>query len=152
MVVGSCGGAGGPAGLAQFGNTNGGNPPALMVTGAVMVGAIETGRPPITLKNATPVARLFADTLVLVVPAGSPVQTLKDPTDKPKANPGTVSRRRGSRGPVDHSRCVQMPRVGAGEPDNVMHGPLSGGGGVQAHILVRPFQRGLAGLPHEPGE
>jgi putative tricarboxylic transport membrane protein len=37
-----------------------------------MVGAIETGKPPVTLKNATPIARLFADTMILVVPAIHP--------------------------------------------------------------------------------
>ena len=47
--------------------------------------AIETGKPPVTLKNATPIARLFADTMILVVPANSPIQTLKDLIDKLKA-------------------------------------------------------------------
>jgi hypothetical protein len=63
------GGAGGTIGLAQFVNTEKGNPNALIVTGAVMVGAIEMSHPPVTLKNGTPIARLFADAMVVVVPA-----------------------------------------------------------------------------------
>ncbi|MCY1340082.1 Tripartite tricarboxylate transporter family receptor [compost metagenome] len=65
------GGAGGTIALTQFVNTDKGNPNALMVVGAVMVGAIETNKPPVTLKNATPIARLFADTMVITVPASS---------------------------------------------------------------------------------
>ena len=67
-------------GLTQFVNSDKGNPNALIVTGAVMVGAIETNHPPVTLKNATPIARLFADTMVITVPASSPIKSLKDLT------------------------------------------------------------------------
>jgi putative tricarboxylic transport membrane protein len=72
------GGAGGTIGLAQFVNTEKGNPNALIVTGAVMVGAIEMSHPPVTLKNGTPIARLFADAMVLVVPSGSKLQSMAD--------------------------------------------------------------------------
>ena len=72
------GGAGGTIALAQFVNSEKANPAALIVTGAIMVGAIETNRPPVTLTSATPIARLFADTMILVVAANSPIQSVKD--------------------------------------------------------------------------
>lgn len=140
------GGAGGTVGLAQFVNTERGNPSALLVTGAVMVGAIETGRPPITLKNATPIARLFADTLVLVVPAGSPVQTLKDLTDKLKANPGSVSWGGGSRGSVDHILCGLIAKEAGVEPQKVNYVAFAGGGEAKAAILGGHVTVGIAGL------
>ncbi|MBU6270687.1 MAG: tripartite tricarboxylate transporter substrate binding protein [Betaproteobacteria bacterium] len=140
------GGAGGTVGLAQFVNTERGNPSALLVTGAVMVGAIETGKPPITLKNATPIARLFADTLVLVVPASSPLQTLKDLTDKLKANPGSVSWGGGSRGSVDHILCGLIAKEVGVEPQKVNYVAFAGGGEAKAAILGGHVTVGVAGL------
>ena len=48
-----------------------------------MIGAIETNRPPVTLTNATPIARLFADTMILVVATNSPIQSVKDVAEHP---------------------------------------------------------------------
>jgi putative tricarboxylic transport membrane protein len=110
------GGAGGAIGLAQFVNTEKGNPNAMIVTGAVMVGGIEMSKSPVTLRNATPIARLFADTLVIVVPAASKIQSMADLIAQFKANPGSVSWGGGSRGSVDHimvgliAKDVGMPR------------------------------------------
>ena len=52
------GGAAGAIGLAQFVNASKGDPNALMVMGAVMLGGIITGKPPVSLSQATPLARL----------------------------------------------------------------------------------------------
>jgi len=140
------GGAGGTIGLAQFVNTERGNPSALLVTGAVMVGAIETGKPPITLKNATPIARLFADTLVLVVPASSPLQSLKDLTDRLKANPGSVSWGGGSRGSVDHILAGLIAKDVGVDPQKVNYVAFAGGGEAKAAILGGHVTVGLAGV------
>ena len=55
------GGAAGALGLAQFVNASKGDPHALLVMGAVMLGGIITGKPPVTLAQATPVARLISE-------------------------------------------------------------------------------------------
>ena len=52
------GGAAGALGLAQFINSSKGDPNAMMVMGAVMLGGIITGRPPVNLTQVTPIARL----------------------------------------------------------------------------------------------
>ena len=52
------GGAAGAIGLAQFYNANKGDPNALMVMGAVMLGGIITGKPPVSVTQLTPIARL----------------------------------------------------------------------------------------------
>jgi hypothetical protein len=52
------GGAAGALGLAQFVNAAKGDPQALMVMGAVMLGGIITGKPPVNLSQVTPIARL----------------------------------------------------------------------------------------------
>lgn len=140
------GGAGGTIALAQFVNTEKGNPHALIVTGAVMVGAIETNRPPVTLKNATPIARLFADTMVLVVPAASPIQTLKDLIDRLKANPGSVSWGGGSRGSIDHILAGLIAKDVGVDPTKVNYVAFAGGGEAKAAILGGHVTVGLAGV------
>jgi putative tricarboxylic transport membrane protein len=140
------GGAGGTIGLAQFVNSEKGNPSALVVTGAVMVGAIETGKPPVTLKNATPIARLFADTMILVVPANSPIQTLKDLVDRLKANPGAVSWGGGSRGSVDHIMAGLIAKAVGVDPTKVNYVPFAGGGEAKAAILGGHVTVGIAGV------
>ncbi len=66
------GGAAGAIGLAQFVNASKGDPNALMVMGAVMVGGIITGKPPVNLSQATPLARLTSEYNVFVLPPNSP--------------------------------------------------------------------------------
>ena len=140
------GGAGGTIGLAQFVNSERGNGAALIVTGAVMVGAIETGKPPVTLKNATPIARLFADTMILVVPANSPIQTLKDLVDKLKANPGSVSWGGGSRGSIDHIMVGLIAKDVGVDPTKVNYVAFAGGGEAKSAILGGHVTVGVAGV------
>jgi putative tricarboxylic transport membrane protein len=140
------GGAGGTIGLAQFVNSERGNGSALIVTGAVMVGAIETGKPPVTLKNATPIARLFADTMILVVPANSPVQSLKDLIDKLKANPGSVSWGGGSRGSIDHIMVGLIAKEVGVDPTKVNYVAFAGGGEAKSAILGGHVTVGVAGV------
>lgn len=140
------GGAGGTIGLAQFVNTDKGNPNALVVTGAVMVGAIETNRPPVTLKNAAPIARLFADTMIVVVPANSPILTLKDLTERLKANPGAVSWGGGSRGSIDHILAALIAKEAGVDPRKVNYVPFAGGGEAKAAVLGGHVSVGVAGV------
>ena len=72
------GGAAGAIGLAQFYNASKGDPNALMVMGAVMLGGIITGKPPVSVTQLTPIARLTTEYNVFVLPANSPFKTMKD--------------------------------------------------------------------------
>ncbi len=69
-------GAGGTIGLARLVNTNQGDGNLLMTTGLIMVGAVLTNKSPVTLQQATLIARLTGEYEVLVVPAASPHRTL----------------------------------------------------------------------------
>ena len=71
-------GAGGTVGLAQFVNNAKGDGHQLMTMGITMVGAVLTNKSQVGLDAVTPIARLTADPLVVVVPANSPHKTLKD--------------------------------------------------------------------------
>ncbi|AOY92263.1 C4-dicarboxylate ABC transporter substrate-binding protein [Cupriavidus sp. USMAA2-4] len=140
------GGAGGTIGLTQFVNTDKGNPNALVVTGAVMVGAIETNKPPVTLKNATPIARLFADTMVITVPASSPIKSMKDLVAQLKANPGSVSWGGGSKGSIDHILAGLIAKEGGVDPKKINYVPFQGGGEASASILGGHVTAGIAGV------
>jgi putative tricarboxylic transport membrane protein len=140
------GGAGGTIGLTQFVNTDKGNPNALVVTGAVMVGAIETNHPPVTLKNATPIARLFADTMVITVSANSPIKSMKDLTTQLKANPGSVSWGGGSKGSIDHILAGLIAKDIGVDPKKINYVPFQGGGEASASILGGHVTVGIAGV------
>lgn len=140
------GGAGGAIGLAQFVNTEKGNPNAMIVTGAVMVGGIEMSKSPVSLRNATPIARLFADTLVIVVPAASKIQSMSDLMSQFKANPGSVSWGGGSRGSVDHIMVGLIAREAGVEAAKANYIPFAGGGEATAAILGNQVTVGVAGL------
>jgi putative tricarboxylic transport membrane protein len=139
------GGSGGVIGLAQFVNNDKGAPNALIVMGAVMVGAIETNRSPITLKNATPVARLFGDALVVVVPASSKITSMKDLVAQLKANPGSVSWSGGSRGSIDHILAALIAKESGVDPTKINYIASAGGGESAAAIIGGQVTAGLAG-------
>ncbi|WP_244258963.1 Bug family tripartite tricarboxylate transporter substrate binding protein [Cupriavidus gilardii] len=140
------GGAGGTIGLTQFVNSDKGNPNALLVTGAVMVGAIETNKPPVTLKNATPIARLFTDTMVITVPASSPIKSIKDLTAQLKANPGSVSWGGGSKGSIDHILAGLIAKDIGVDPKRINYVPFQGGGEASASVLGGHVTAGIAGV------
>ncbi|MEY2685994.1 MAG: C4-dicarboxylate transporter substrate-binding protein, partial [Pseudomonadota bacterium] len=94
------GGAGGTIGLAQFTNASKGDANSLIVVGAVMVGAIVQNKPPVTMANATPIARITAEYNAFVVPADSPIKTMKDVIEMLKKDPGSVKWGGGSKGSV----------------------------------------------------
>jgi putative tricarboxylic transport membrane protein len=73
-----------------------------MVMGAVMLGGIITGKPPVSLTQATPIARLTSEYNVFVLPESSPLKTMKDVVEQMKKDPGSVKWGGGSRGSTEH--------------------------------------------------
>jgi putative tricarboxylic transport membrane protein len=139
------GGAGGTIGLAQFVNASKGDPNAMIVTGAVMVGAIVQNKPPVNLSNATPVARLFYEYNVFVVPASSPIKTMKDVVDMLKKDPGSVKWGGGSRGSVDHISVAMIAKDAGVDPAKINYVPFQGGGEASAAILGGHVTVGTSG-------
>jgi len=129
------GGAAGIIGLAQFVNSAKGDPNALIMMGAVMLGGIITGKPPVQLSQATPIARLTSEYNVFVVPAASPLKTMKDVVAQLKKDPGSVKWGGGSRGSTEHiSACMLARNVGV-DPKKVNYVAFRGGGEAVAAIL-----------------
>jgi len=129
------GGAAGVIGLAQFVNASKGDPNALMVMGAVMLGGIITGKPQVSLDRATPIARLTSEYNVFVVPADSPLKTMKDVVTQMQKDPGSVKWGGGSRGSTEHI-CASMLATKVGvDPKKVNYVAFRGGGEATAAIL-----------------
>ena len=129
------GGAAGAIGLAQFVNASKGDPNALMVMGAVMVGGIITGKPPVSLSAATPMARLTSEYNVFVVPADSPFKSMKDIVEAVKKDPGSVKWGGGSRGATEHIAAAMLARLIGVDATKINYVPFRGGGEATAAIL-----------------
>jgi putative tricarboxylic transport membrane protein len=139
------GGAGGTIGLAQFANSSKGDPHALLVVGAIMVGAIVQNNPPIKLSNATPVARLMAEYNVFVVPASSPLKTMKDVVEQMKKDPASVKWGGGSKGSIDHLSVALIAREAGVDVNKVNYVPFKGGGEATAAVLGGHVTVGTSG-------
>ena len=129
------GGAAGAIGLAQFVNSAKGDPNALMVMGAVMLGGIITGKPPVSLDKATPVARLTSEYNVFVLPANSPFKSMKDVVEQLKKDPGSVKWGGGSRGSTEHIAAAMLAREVGVDPSKINYVAFRGGGEATAAIL-----------------
>ena len=129
------GGAAGAIGLAQFVNSSKGDPNALMVMGAVMLGGIITGKPPVSLSQATPIARLTSEYNVFVLPASSPLKTMKDVVEQLKKDPGSVKWGGGSRGSTEHIASAMLARDVGVDPAKINYVAFRGGGEATAAIL-----------------
>jgi putative tricarboxylic transport membrane protein len=129
------GGAAGALGLAQFINSSKGDPNALMVMGAVMLGGIITGKPPVGLSQVTPVARLTSEYNVFVLPANSPFKTMKDVVEQLKKDPGSVKWGGGSRGSTEHIAASMLARNVGVDPKKINYVAFRGGGEATAAIL-----------------
>jgi putative tricarboxylic transport membrane protein len=129
------GGAAGALGLAQFVNSAKGDPNALMMMGAVMLGGIITGKPPVGLDKVTPIARLTSEFNTFVLPANSPLKNMKDVVEQLKKDPGSVKWGGGSRGSTEHIAAAMLARAVGVDPKKINYVAFRGGGEATAAIL-----------------
>lgn len=129
------GGAAGALGLAQFVNGSKGDPTALMVMGAVMLGGQITSKPAVNLSQATPIARMTSEYNVFVLPPNSPLKTMKDVIEQLKKDPGSVKWGGGSRGSTEHIAAAMIAREVGVDPAKINYVPFRGGGETAAAIL-----------------
>jgi putative tricarboxylic transport membrane protein len=140
------GGAAGAIGLAQFYNASRGDANALMVMGAVMLGGIITGRPPVSITQLTPIARLTTEFNVFVLPADSPLRTMADVVAQMRRDPGSVRWGGGSRGSTEHIAAAMIARAVGTDPARINYIPFRGGGEAVAAILGGNVTVGGSGL------
>lgn len=142
------GGAGGTVGLASLANEQ--NPHTLMVTGLVMVGAVETNAAENRMEDTTPIARLTEEALVVVVPAESEYDTLEDLVEDIAENGQDVTVTGGSAGGADHILAGLMLEEaglsGTEIADSLNYIPNSGGGEAVSLILGNNADAGISGV------
>ncbi|MCD2443759.1 tripartite tricarboxylate transporter substrate binding protein [Agromyces sp. SYSU K20354] len=142
------GGAGGTVGLAALANEK--DPATLMVTGLVMVGAVETNASAVRIEDMTPIAKLTEEALVLVVPASSPYKTAEDLVDAIVEQGAAISVTGGSAGGADHILAgMLLTEAGvdpADIPSTLNYIPNSGGGEAVTMLLGNTVQAGISGV------
>jgi putative tricarboxylic transport membrane protein len=138
-------GAGGAVGLPKFLQTKKGQGDALMVGGMVMVGALIANKSPVSMKDLSPIARLTGEAEVLVVPAASPLKTVKEWADAFKKEPGKMSIAGGSAGGTDHICAGMVARALGIEPRGMSYVAFAGGGPQTAALLGNQTACGVAG-------
>jgi putative tricarboxylic transport membrane protein len=145
-------GAAGTIGLARFIQSERGNPGALLVTGLVMVSGVIINGSPVSLAEATPIARLTGEYEVIVVPASSPFRSLADLVDAFKKNPGSVSWGGGSAGGTD-DLLVRLLAEQIGLPaSSVNYIAFAGGGAALAAVLGGQLSAAVSGYAEFAGQ
>lgn len=145
-------GAGGAIGLAQFVNTAKGDPNQLMINGFVMVGSLIMNKSPVNLSMVTPIARLTAEPLVIVVPAASPIKDAKGLVDAMKADLSKVTFAGGSAGGVDHILAALLAGTVGLDGAKVNYVPFAGGGEALAALLSNRVTAGISGWGEFEGQ
>ncbi len=140
------GGAGGTLALAQFAKTSKGDPGALLVVGAVMIGAIVQDKPAVTLEGLTPVARLLTEYDVIVVPKDSPFKSVKEVLDQMKKDPGSVKWGGGSLGSIDHIGVAMLARETGVDAGKLSYTGFSGGADVMGALQSGKINVAISGL------
>ena len=144
-------GAGGTIGLAQLIGAKGdGN--QLMVNGFVMVGAILLNKSPVNLTQVTPIARLTAEAEVIVVPADSPIKSVKELAERLKADPAKVTWAGGSAGGTDHILAALFAQAVGADAKRINYIPFSGGGEALAAMLGGRVTAGISGYGEFEGQ
>jgi putative tricarboxylic transport membrane protein len=139
-------GAGGTLGLSELVSKDSGDPYELMMTGLVMLGAIETNQSDVALDATTPIATMITEAEAIVVPAKSEYQALEDLTADLEADPGSVRVGGGSAGSTDQLLLGELVRTLGADPAETRYVAHSGGGEANAAILSGSVDVGITGL------
>ncbi len=145
-------GAGGTVGMAQL-LKNKGEPHSLIVVGRVTVGSQVTGKTEAKVSQLTPIARLMAESEVIVTPANSPYKTIKDVIDALKKDVNSVKFAGGSAGGIDHELAALLVKAAGGDIKVwKSYVPFAGGGEAAAAIIGGQVQVGISGYGEFKGQ
>jgi putative tricarboxylic transport membrane protein len=139
-------GAAGTIGLARFIGAERGNGDAVLVSGLIMLGGIVTNQSPVSLGDATPLARLTGEYEAIVVPAASPYQSLQELLAAFKERPEAISWGGGSAGGSDQILAGLIAEAVGISPARVNYIAFSGGGESLSAIVGGQVTAGINGL------
>jgi len=145
-------GAAGTIGLARFIQSERGNPGALLVTGLVMVSGVLINQSPVSLADATPIARLTGEYEIIVVPSASPYRSLAELVAAFRKDPGSISWGGGSAGGTD-DLLVRLLAEQIGLPaSSVNYIAFAGGGAALAAVLGGQLSAAVSGYAEFAGQ
>jgi putative tricarboxylic transport membrane protein len=152
VTVSNVPGAGGTVGMAQLMKNNKGDSHALIVVGRVTLGSQITGKTEAKVSQLTPIARLMAESEVIVTPANSPYKSVKDLMDALKRDAKAVKFAGGSAGGADHELAARLVKEATGGVQNLAYVPFAGGGEAAAAIIGGQVQVGISGYGEFKGQ
>jgi putative tricarboxylic transport membrane protein len=138
-------GAAGTIGLSQFTDAQRGNGRALLVTGLVMVGATLWNDSPVSVNQATPIARLTGECEVIAVPASSPLADMRGLISEFRRRPEAFAWGGGSAGGTDHILAGLVAEAAGVDPRRVNYVAFSGGGEAVAALIGGHVAAGISG-------
>lgn len=138
-------GAAGTIGLSQFTDARRGDGRALLVTGLVMVGATLWNDSPVSVNQATPIARLTGEYEVIAVPAASPLGDLQALVGEFRRRPEAFAWAGGSAGGTDHILAGLVAEAAGVNPRRVNYVAFSGGGEAVAALIGGHVAAGISG-------
>jgi putative tricarboxylic transport membrane protein len=138
-------GAAGTIGLSQFTDARRGDGRALLVTGLVMVGATLWNDSPVSVNQATPIARLTGEYEVIAVPASSPLRDLQGLLGEFRRRPEAFAWGGGSAGGTDHILAGLVAEAAGVDPRRVNYVAFSGGGEAVAALMGGHVAAGISG-------
>jgi len=144
-------GAGGTIGLAQFINARE-RDPSLLVAGLGLVGAPAINKSPVSLTQATPLARLQGEYQPLFVAADSPIRNLGDLVAKFKQDPGSVSWGGFALGSPDHLLSGLVVKAAGGDVKKMNYVPVGTGGEMLPLVMSGKVTVATGGLNEVAGQ
>jgi len=137
-------GAGGTIGLGQLNRES--DDALLMMMGLVMVGAVETNKSPVKTTAVTPIARLLGEPEVIVVPASSEYESLRDFVEDWRGSTRERPVAGGSAGGTDQILAGLLAQAGDVDPRQINYIAYSGGGQSLAALLGGKVTAGISGI------
>lgn len=138
-------GGGGATGLSQL-QKDKGDPHALMVTGLVMIGALEQANSPVSFDDTTPIATLTSEAEAFVVPKDSKFQSIEDVVKAYEKDPSSVTFGGGSAGGSDQLVVAELMKEAGADPSKMKYVGYSGCGEAIAGILSGDVAVGVSGV------
>jgi putative tricarboxylic transport membrane protein len=153
VTVSNVPGSGGVVGMSQLLKNNKGEPHALIVVGRVTVGNQVIGKSDTKVSQLTPIARLMAESEVIVTPKDSPYKSIKDVIDALKKDVNGIKFAGGSAGGADHELAALLVKAAGGDVKAwKSYVPFAGGGEASAAIIGGQVQIGISGYGEFKGQ
>lgn len=145
-------GAGGSVAMSRLMNAEG-DEHLMMYMGLGVVGSLYSNGNDVRPQDATPIAKLIEDQEGVLVPAGSPYETLDDFVEAWRADPGSIVVGGGSSiGGPDHLFPMLLAQAAGIDPKDVRYVVYDGGGPLTSALLGDKIQVGFSGLGEFEGQ